>query len=81
MRLHFRSRIWLPIAIILAVINVASILPAALAAQPIHATSHGLLAILCGWWAVRLYRRRMSERGDGLMGTTADPHGGGTAVR
>ncbi len=50
----FKPRIWIPIAAVLAVVNVAAVWFAASPAEPWHATLHGGLAVAFGLWAQRL---------------------------
>ena len=62
----FKPRIWYPIAAVLTLINVASVWPAAVAAEGPHATLHGALAVVCGLWAYRLRQRRGEETQEAL---------------
>ena len=54
----FPPRIWKPIAWILCAANVGAVWFAAVPAEPLHATSHALLAVLFGLWAQRLAARQ-----------------------
>ena len=56
--MQFKPTIWYPIAVALSVINVGAIAFTAGPAQPLHAASHGALAVAFGWWAYRLRQRR-----------------------
>lgn len=51
----FKPRLWEPIAWILAVINAGGVWFAA--AEPLHATTHGVLAVVFALWAQQLRRR------------------------
>ncbi len=53
----FKSRIWFPIAIVLAVLNVVAVGFAAGDAEPVHAATHASLALAFGLWAQYLRRR------------------------
>lgn len=55
---RFNPRIWVPIAWVLAAVNVGATWFAASAAEPAHATVHAGLAVAFALWA-----RRMSQRG------------------
>jgi hypothetical protein len=52
----FRPAIWYPIAVGLSVVNLGAVGFAARAAEPIHATTHAVLAVVLGLWAQRLRR-------------------------
>lgn len=60
----FKPAIWFPIALVLTVINVGGIWFAAQSSEPLHATTHGVLGLAFGLWAVRL-RPRPREGGSG----------------
>ena len=61
----FPPRIWNPIAWVLCALNVAAVWLAAQPAEPWHATSHAVLAVLFGLWAQRLgARQRGSASGN-----------------
>ena len=53
----FKSRIWFPIAVVLAVLNVVATGFAAAGAEPVHASTHAALAVAFGIWAQYLRRR------------------------
>lgn len=53
----FKSRIWFPIAVVLAVLNVVAVGFAAGDAEPVHAGTHAALALAFGLWAQHLRRR------------------------
>lgn len=53
----FKSRIWFPIAVVLAVLNVVAVGFAAGDAEPVHAATHASLALAFGLWAQYLRRR------------------------
>lgn len=55
----FKHRAWIPVAWILSLANIASIWFAAQAAEPWHATAHGLAAVLFGLGARHLAQRNM----------------------
>lgn len=57
--MRFRHPGWMVLAWLLAVANVASVWFAAAAAEAWHATSHGLLAVICGSGAQWLSARRL----------------------
>jgi hypothetical protein len=50
----FKPAIWLPIAVVLSVINLVAVGFAAGAAEPWHAGAHAALALAFGLWAQRL---------------------------
>jgi uncharacterized membrane protein YhiD involved in acid resistance len=54
----FRAAVWYPIAVVLAVANLAAAGFAAGSGEPVHATVHVSLALAFGWWAERLRQRR-----------------------
>ena len=54
----FPPRIWKPIAWVLSALNVAAVWLAAQPAEPWHATSHAVLAVLFALWAQRLAARQ-----------------------
>jgi hypothetical protein len=54
----FKPTTWYPIAILLSVANVVAI---GFAEGPVHAATHGALAVAFGVWAQRLGRRREHE--------------------
>ena len=53
----FNPRIWFPIAVLLAVVNVVATGFAAAGAEPVHASTHAALAMGFGIWAQYLRRR------------------------
>jgi len=53
----FKPRIWFPIAVVLAVLNVVAVGFAAGDAEPVHAATHASLALAFGLWAQYLRRR------------------------
>ncbi len=53
----FKSRMWFPIAVVLAVANVVATGFAAAAAEPVHAATHAGLAVAFAVWAQYLRRR------------------------
>lgn len=55
----FKPRLWEPIAWILTAINVGSVWFAA--GEPLHATTHAMLAAAFALWAVHLRRRRSQQ--------------------
>src|SRR5688572_33074305 len=58
----FKHRAWIPIAWLLSLANVGAVRFAALPAEPWHATTHALLAVLFGVGAQRLMARRAALR-------------------
>ena len=60
----FKPAIWLPIAVILTVVNLAGGGYAAGQAESLHAGVHGVLALACGWWAYRLRQRPAGNGGE-----------------
>lgn len=50
----FKPRVWFPIAVVLAVVDLGAVWPAAAAGEAMHATVHALLAVAFGVWALRL---------------------------
>jgi hypothetical protein len=67
----FKPKIWYPVALILALVNVAGIWLAAAAAEPPHATLHGVLGVAFALWAQRLRTRRQAEAAELAPGTEA----------
>jgi len=53
----FKPKIWFPIAVVLAVLNVVAVGFAAAEAEPLHAATHAALALAFGLWAQALRRR------------------------
>jgi hypothetical protein len=61
----FKHRAWIAVASLLSLANVVAIWFAAHPAEPWHATTHGLLAVLFGLGAQRLaVRTRLAAGGD-----------------
>ena len=60
----FKSKFWLPAAIVLSAINLVAVGAAAGAAEPWHAAVHAALGLGFGLWAQRLIQRR-AGRGSG----------------
>ncbi|HEX7918261.1 MAG TPA: hypothetical protein VF454_02610 [Gemmatimonadales bacterium] len=54
----FKPKIWLPIASVLAVINLGAVWFAAAPGEPLHATAHAVAAVAFALWAYRLKQRR-----------------------
>jgi len=50
----FKPRIWFPIAVVLSVVDLVAVWPAAQAGEAMHATGHAVLALAFGLWALRL---------------------------
>jgi hypothetical protein len=50
----FKPKVWFPIAVVLTVIDLVAVWPAAAAGEAMHATTHALLAVAFGVWALRL---------------------------
>lgn len=51
----FKRSIWLPIAVVAVVINVAGGIYAYLTSEPMHGFAHGALAVGFGLWARHLW--------------------------
>jgi hypothetical protein len=64
----FKHRAWIPIAWILSLGNLAAVWFAAQPAEPWHASTHALLAVLFGLGAQRLANRRKSAAGADVAG-------------
>jgi hypothetical protein len=65
----FKHPAWVPIAWLLSVANIGAVWFAALPAEPWHATTHALLAVLFGVGAQRLMaRHRPSPGGEITVG-------------
>lgn len=62
----FKHRAWVPIAWLLSVANIGAVWFAALPAEPWHATTHALLAVLFGVGAQRLMARHRAPAGGEL---------------
>ena len=54
----FKHRAWIPIAWVLSLVNLGAVWFAAQPAEPWHATTHAVLAVLFGLGAQRLAARR-----------------------
>jgi hypothetical protein len=63
----FKHRAWIPIAGFLSVANIVAVWFAAQPAEPWHATTHGLLAVLFGVGAQRLAARHQGSRYDDII--------------
>lgn len=50
----FKPAVWRPIAVVLSGLNVVAVGFAASAAEPLHAATHGALALAFGLWAQRM---------------------------
>lgn len=50
----FKPKTWYPIALVLGVVNVASVWFAARAGEAPHATLHAILGVAFMWWAQKL---------------------------
>lgn len=59
--MNFKSRAWFPVGVLLAAINLVAV--PIYAANPMHATSHAVLAVLFGIFAAR-QRRSAPAPGD-----------------
>jgi hypothetical protein len=60
----FKPAIWYPIAVALSVLNVIGVWFAVRPVEPLHATTHAVLAVAFGLWAQRL---RQGPRGGELQ--------------
>ena len=64
----FKPALWYPIAVVLSVLNVAAGWFAAQSAEPLHASTHAVLAVAFGLWAQHLRQdRRQDRRGGDLQ--------------
>ena len=54
----FKPKVWFPIAVFLSGLNLVSVWFAAVPGEPLHATVHATLALVFGYWAVRLRERQ-----------------------
>jgi hypothetical protein len=61
----FKHRAWIPVSWLLSVGNLVALWFAALPAEPWHATTHGVLAVLFALGAQRLEARRRAFLRDG----------------
>jgi hypothetical protein len=52
----FKRKIWLPISLVLSVVNLVAVGFAAAPGEPVHATLHAALALAFGVWAQRLWQ-------------------------
>ena len=52
--MRFKPALWRPIAVVLSGLNVVAVGFAASAAEPLHAATHGALALAFGLWAQRM---------------------------
>lgn len=73
--MKFPPRIWKPIAGVLSLLNVGGLWFAARAGEPWHATTHAVLAILFGLWALPV---KFSSLFRSTQSSAIDP---GTAAR
>lgn len=60
----FKPAIWIPIAAVLAVINLGAVWFAAMPGEPLHATTHAVLAVAFALWAQRLRHRQLGTPTD-----------------
>ena len=60
----FRPAIWFPIAAVLSVINLGAVWFAAMPGEPLHATTHAVLAVAFAVWAQRLRHRQLGVHSD-----------------
>lgn len=60
----FKPAVWIPIAAVLSVINLAGVWVAAAPGEPLHATIHAALAVAFALWAQRLRRRQLGTPTD-----------------
>jgi hypothetical protein len=60
----FKPKIWYPISAILSAINLGAVWFAAIPAEPMHATTHAVLALAFGLWAFRLRQRTVGDDRD-----------------
>jgi hypothetical protein len=69
----FKHRAWIPVAWLLSLVNLASVWFAARPGEPLHATSHALLAVLFGLGAQHLgSRKRRDVDADGEASRALD---------
>jgi hypothetical protein len=54
--MRFKPAVWYPIAVALSAVNVVAVWFAARPGEPLHATTHAVLAVAFGLWAQRLRR-------------------------
>lgn len=50
----FKPATWFPIAVVLSIANIGAVWFAAVPAEPLHATTHAVLAVAFALWAYRL---------------------------
>lgn len=62
----FKPRIWIPIARVLAAVNVVAVYFAAEAAEPAHAVLHAALGVAFLLWSERLRTRSLQALSDGV---------------
>jgi hypothetical protein len=67
----FKPSIWYPIAVVLSVLNLVSVVYAVLPGEPWHATSHAVLALAFALWAQRLRYRLIAARSEPQLGLEA----------
>ena len=60
----FKPALWRPIAVVLSGLNVVAVGFAAAAAEPLHAATHGALALAFGLWAQRMRRGQTGADAD-----------------
>jgi hypothetical protein len=61
-------RVWRAIAIGLSVVNVAGVVQALVAGEPMHAAGHVVAGLALAAWLRRLNERVRDQRGDRLVG-------------
>ena len=75
--MQFKPKIWIPITVVLGVVNWLGAGWAIRAAEPMHAGVHVALGLAFGWWAMRLRQApRPIERG----GTSQELEAHGVAI-
>lgn len=60
----FKPAIWAPIAAVLSAINLGAVWFAAMPGEPLHATTHAVLAVAFAYWAQRLRHQQLGAPTD-----------------
>ena len=71
----FKPKVWFPIAAALSGLNLVSVWFAAVPGEPLHATVHAGLALVFGYWAVRLWDRRVVNQTEARFDALEDGAG------
>ena len=65
----FKPAFWRPIAIILSIVNIAGVVQALGAGEPMHAAGHVIVGLGLAAWIRRLNERARETRGERIAGS------------